>query len=76
MYEDRNRVPEPEGGLLSNDGANVRFALVGGHEHDPAPKVFPAKALNGRASQQPAKAFSQAMARARRNFAMSFLDLT
>ena len=74
MCEDRNRVPEPEDGLLSNDGANVRFALVGGH--DPAPKVFPAKALNGRASQQPAKAFSPAMARARRNFAMIFLDLT
>lgn len=65
---------EPEGGLLSNDGADVRFALVGGHA--PALEVFPAKAMNGRASQQSAKALSPAMAWVRRNLATSLLDLT
>ena len=74
MCEDRNLVTEPEGGLLSNDGADVRFALVGGHA--PALEVVLAKAMNGRASQQSAKALSPALARVRRNLAMSLLDLT
>lgn len=74
VCEDRNRVPKPEGGLLNDDGADVRFALVGGHAPDP--EVFPAKAMNGRASQQSEKAFSPAMVRAERNLAISLLDLT
>ena len=74
MCEDRNRVPESEGGLLNQDGADVRFALGGGHA--PALEVFLAKAMNGGASQQSAQALSPAMARVRRNLAMSLLDLT
>lgn len=70
----RNRFPEPQDGLLGQDGADVRFASIGGHA--PAPEVFLAKTMNGRASLQSAKAFSSAAAWVRRNVVTSLVDLT
>ena len=74
MCAGRNRFPEPEDALLGHDDPDVRFALIGGHTF--TPEVFLAKTMNGRASQRSAKAFSPAMARARRNLAISLPNLT
>lgn len=72
MCEDRNRFPEPGDGPLDHDGANVRFAPVGGHP--PNPEVFLASVLDGGVPQQSAKDFSPATIRARCNVVMSLGD--
>jgi hypothetical protein len=74
VCEGRNRFPETEDGLLGQDGADVRFAPIGGHAL--TPEVFLAKAMNERASLQSTKAFPPATARVRRNVVTSLVDLT
>ncbi|WP_016996877.1 hypothetical protein [Kocuria atrinae] len=59
---------------MGHDGANVRFVPVGAHT--PAPEVFLARAMNGRASQQPVQAFPLAPIWARRNDVMGPVDFS